>query len=147
MYYFNKYKEKEFEYLYQMKKDCFKWYVEEIYGPWKDEFQMELFKKFIKENQENIKIIKHEKRTIGLFTNYVNKNNESVIDLFYIDKNYQAKGIGKKILQKQLNIDKENKRSTILKVYKRNPARFLYEKVGFEVYEENDTHYKMRRNI
>ena len=41
----------------------------------------------------------------------------------------------------------DNNRNTILQVFKENPARFLYKKVGFEVYEETQTHYKMRRKV
>ena len=92
-----------------------------------------------------MKIIKSNNEIIGVFTNYINENNESVISLFYIDKNYQGKGIGTKILKDQLEFDKQNKRNTILQVYKENPAQFLYKKVGFEIYQETDTHYKMRR--
>ena len=33
----------------------------------------------------------------------------------------------------------------MLKVFKENSARFLYQKVGFEIYEETTSHFKMRR--
>lgn len=39
----------------------------------------------------------------------------------------------------------KNNRNTILQVFKENPARFLYQNVGFEIYEETTSHYKMRR--
>ena len=139
-YCFEKYKEEYFKDLYEIKKDNFKWYVEKIYG-W-DEFQ----KDFIEEHRNDINVIKVDNEIIGVFTNYINENNESVISLFYIDKKYQRQGIGTEILQKQLEIDRNNNRNTILQVFKENPARFLYQKVGFEAYEETQTHYKMRRN-
>ena len=34
-----------------------------------------------------------------------------------------------------------------LQVFKENPARFLYKKVGFEIYDETKTHYKMIRKL
>ena len=49
-------------------------------------------------------------------------------------KKYQNKGIGRKILEEQL---KENQKSgirTILQVFKDNPAKKLYEQLGFKVY-------------
>ena len=145
-YYFEKYKEEYFKVLYEMKKDNFKWYVEKLYG-WDEETQTQFQKDFIEEHRNDINVIKVDNEIIGVFTNYINENNESVISLFYIDKKYQRQGIGTEILQKQLEIDRNNNRNTILQVFKENPARFLYKKVGFEVYEETQTHYKMRRKV
>lgn len=50
--------------------------------------------------------------------------------------------------RKDINVIKleNDKRDTILQVFKENPARFLYKKVGFKTYEETKTHYKMRRS-
>lgn len=143
-YNFENYKKEYFKTLYKMKKENFKWYVKKIYG-WDEKKQIEIYKNFINEHRKDMKIIKSNNKIIGVFTNYINENNESVISLFYIDKNYQGKGIGTKILKEQLEFDKQNKRNTILQVYKENPAQFLYKKVGFEIYQETDTHYKMRR--
>ena len=145
-YYFEEYKEEHFKVLYEMKKDNFKWYVEKLYG-WDEETQIKFQKDFIEEHRNDINVIKVDNEIIGVFTNYINENNESEISLFYIDKKYQRQGIGTDILQKQLEIDKKNGRNTILQVFKENPARFLYQRVGFEVYEETQTHYKMRRKV
>ena len=139
------YNDEYFETLYEMKKDNFKWYVEKIYG-WDEKIQVEFQKKFIKEHRNHIKVVKYEDKVIGIFTNYVDENNESIISLFCIDKQYQKRGIGTQILKAQLKLDKQNKRNTVLQVFKENPARFLYKKVGFEIYEETKTHYKMRKN-
>ena len=139
------YNDEYFETLYEMKKDNFKWYVEKIYG-WDEKIQVEFQKKFIKEHRNHIKVVKYKDKVIGIFTNYVDENNESIISLFCIDKQYQKRGIGTQILKAQLKLDKQNKRNTVLQVFKENPARFLYKKVGFEIYEETKTHYKMRKN-
>lgn len=144
-YHLEKYKEEYFEILYEIKKDNFKWYVKKIYG-WDEQKQIKFQKDFIEEYINDINVIIINNEVIGVFTNYIDENNESVISLFYIDKKYQKQGIGTEILQKQLEIDMNNNRNTILQVFKENPARFLYQKVGFEVYEETETHYKMRRN-
>lgn len=146
-YSFRKYEEKDFEYLYQTKKDCFKWYVEKLYGEWNDKFQIEFFRDYINKELNNINVIIYQNREIGIFTNKINENNKSVIELFYIDKKFQRRGIGKEILEEQLEKDRENGRDTILQVFKENPARFLYEKVGFEVYYETKSHYKMIRKL
>lgn len=146
LYKFCEYQDEDFEELQRIKKDCFKWYVEKIYG-WNDKKQIEFSQNFIQEHREDIKVIVYANQKIGVFTNYINKDNESVIDLFYLDKKYQNRGIGTSILREQLKEDKRNGRNTILQVFKENKARFLYEKMGFEIYDETETHYKMRRNL
>ena len=147
IYKFKEYRDEYFDYLYQTKKECFKWYVEKIYGPWEDEFQVEFFKNFIREKRNYIKIIIYNDRPIGMFTNYINEDGNDFIDLFYIDKIYQGSRIGTQILKEQLLVDKKSNVDTVLQVFKENPAKKLYEKVGFEVYDETDTHYKMIRRI
>lgn len=141
-----KYEDKDFDELHQIKKECFKWYVEKIYG-WDDEIQIKYSKEFIEKYRQYINVIKYGNKKIGIFTNYIDENNESVISLFFIDKEYQNLGIGGSILKDQLNIDIKNNRNTILQVFKENRARFLYNKMGFKVYEETEHHYKMRRKI
>ena len=147
IYKFKEYRDEYFDYLYQTKKECFKWYVEKIYGPWEDEFQVEFFKNFIREKRNYIKVIIYNDRPIGIFTNYINEDGDDFIGLFYIDKVYQGSGIGTQILKEQLLADKKSNIDTVLQVFKENPAKKLYEKVGFEVYDETDNHYKMIRRI
>ena len=145
-YTFEVYKDEYFKILYEMKKDNFKWYVEKLYG-WDEEKQIKFHKVFIEEHKKDINVIKIDNEIIGIFTNYIDENNESVISLFYIDKKYQRQGIGTDILTKQLKVDSKNNRNTILQVFKENPARLLYQKVGFEIYEETTSHFKMRRLV
>ena len=103
-YRFEEYKEEYFNILYEMKKDTFKWYVEKLYG-WDEEKQIEFHKDFIEKHRNYIRVIKLGDEIIGVFTNYIDENNESVISLFYIDKKYQRQGIGTDILKKQIEID------------------------------------------
>ena len=147
IYKFVEYRNEYFDYLYQTKKECFKWYVEKRYGLWEDEFQLEFFKNFIREKRNHIKVIIYNDRPIGMFTNYINEDGDNFIDLFYIDKEYQGSRIGTQILNEQLLADKKSNVDTVLQVFKENPAKNLYEKVGFEIYDETNTHYKMIRKI
>lgn len=145
IYRFEEYHDKYFQHLYEIKRENFKWYVEKIYG-WDELKQIKFYEEFVKENRKNIKIIKFNGEIIGVFTNFIDENNESFISLFYIDKKYQGKGIGTEILEEQLDYDRLHNRNTLLQVFKENPARFLYQKLGFKVYAETATHYKMKRD-
>ena len=79
-YRFEEYKEEYFNILYEMKKDNFKWYVEKLYG-WDEEKQINFHKDFIEEHRKHIRVIKSGNEIIGIFTNYIDENNESVITI------------------------------------------------------------------
>ncbi len=48
---------KQIEFIYDLKKEVYQKYVEEIYGEWNEEIQKKLFDKFMKENSKNIELI------------------------------------------------------------------------------------------
>ena len=100
----------DFDFLFNLKKENFKWYVDKMWG-WKDEEQKERLKQDLNE----ISIL----------------------------RKYQNRGIGRKILEQQLKENQKNEIRTILQVFKDNPAKKLYERLGFKVYGETETHYQM----
>ncbi|NQU80140.1 MAG: GNAT family N-acetyltransferase, partial [Bacteroidetes bacterium] len=53
---------------------------------------------------------------------------ENILVYIATHKNHRGKGIGKELIQKTINLAKG---SIALHVEPENPARFLYEKVGF----------------
>jgi ribosomal protein S18 acetylase RimI-like enzyme len=57
---------------------------------------------------------------------------------------HQRKGIGTEVLRRAVAQAKEQKMSLYLSVLKVNPARRLYERLGFRVIEETKHHFKMR---
>ena len=57
---------------------------------------------------------------------------------------HQRKGIGTKVLRRVIAQGKEQKMSLYLSVLKVNPARRLYERLGFKVIEETTHHFKMQ---
>ena len=132
----------DFDFIFELKKQCFKWYVEKIYG-WDEKIQYDLTKVEMKENISYMNIIQFENKDIGLFTFHYDQNDELCIGMFAILPNYQNKGIGTKILSDIINNNLN--RRIYLKTYKENPARNLYLKVGFKKYDETKTHWLMER--
>lgn len=57
---------------------------------------------------------------------------------------YQGRGIGGKLIADFLNEAKSVGRSVVLGVRKADPARRLYERLGFKVVGENELSYQMR---
>jgi len=64
------------------------------------------------------------------------------LDKLYLLKEYIGKGIGKIIMDFIISLTKEKKRSILwLKVMDSSPARFSYEKAGFEQIQINNLDY------
>ncbi len=143
-YTFRKCKNADIQFIYELKEKCFKWYVEKIYG-WDKKTQLKLIQNEMDEHLDDMNIIQLGEVDIGIFTFYYDDKGEGYIDMFAILPEYQGKGIGTQILT---NILEKNKDVRIyLKTYKENPARNLYQRVGFRKYEETETHWLMEWKI
>ncbi len=100
--------------------------------------------------QQDLKEHLHHKRNIlvnnkpiGIYAVHTTQDGDLFINEVSILKEYQNKGIGKKILKEQLKENHEKGIRTILQVFKDNPAKRLYEQLGFKVYGETETYYQM----
>jgi len=67
------------------------------------------------------------------------------IDGIYILPEYQGKGIGSFIINDLIREASHSGESIYLQVFKTNPARELYQRLGFEFSGETDTHYLMQK--
>ena len=119
-----------------------KWYVEKTYG-WDINFQRERTKREIEKFIDRMRIIIADNKEIGA-TNFFEENNEYVVGLVLIHPDYQRKGIATKIIKDYINIARNNNKSIRLSTYKYNPAKKLYERLGFKQYDEDDTKSYLR---
>ena len=132
----------DFDFLFNLKKQHFKWYVDKIWG-WNDTDQKEKLKHDLTEHLEHKHIIICNNEPIGIYAFHITENGDCFIDEISLIKEYQHNGIGTSILKNQIKENHKNKVRTILQVFKDNPAKKLYEKLGFKVYGETETHYQM----
>lgn len=132
----------DFDFLFELKKENFKWYVDKIWG-WNDDDQKQRLKQDLEEHLAHKRIILVDSKKVGVYAVHITENGDLFINEISILKEYQHKGIGRKILEEQLKENKQKGIRTILQVFKENLAKTLYEKLGFKVYGENETHYQM----
>lgn len=59
----------------------------------------------------------------------------------------QGRGLGGRLVQQIISDAQEDGADVELSVLKANPARALYERLGFRVFSENDSEYLLRRVI
>lgn len=132
----------DFDFLFELKKQNFKWYVDKIWG-WNDENQKQRLKQDLEEHLAHKRIILIDNKSAGVYVVHTTENGDLFINEISILKEYQNKGIGRKILEEQLKENHLKRIRTILQVFKDNPAKSLYERLGFKVYGETETHYQM----
>lgn len=134
----------DFDFLFELKKQNFKVYVEKIWG-WDDETQKKRLIDDLNEHLSHKKIVVLDEKDIGSYATHITENNELFINEISLLKEYQNKGIGTDILTKQLEECEKKNMKILLQVFKENPARNLYEKLGFKIYNETETHYQMKK--
>lgn len=64
-----------------------------------------------------------------------------LLDNLHVLPEFQSKGIGAAIIRRVFDEARREGLLVHLSVLKANPARALYERLGFRVYEESATHY------
>ena len=132
----------DFDFLFELKKENFKWYVDKIWS-WNDDDQKQRLKQDLEEHLAHKRIILVDSKKVGVYAVHITENGDLFINEISILKEYQNKGIGRKILEEQLKENRQKGIRTILQVFKDNPAKTLYEELGFKVYGETETHYQM----
>ena len=143
MYKFKKYTDDYYNFVYEVKKEVYKKYVEQNYGRWDEKNQKEYFDNFIKSVKENSYIIEYDEKEIGFYNGQIIENGDYEIGNICIIPEYQRKGIGTKILKDV--IEKNKERTIKIQYFKQNPVGKLYEKLGFVFIGETKYHYQMEK--
>lgn len=128
----------DYELIYSIKKNSLGEYITQTWG-WDEELQRKMHENEME--TENIYLIQMNNETIG--TVGINEiHNEIIISRMYIVDKFQSKGVGSRIIKE---IIKENSAKEIkLGVLKVNTrAKKLYQRLGFEVYDDENEHYRM----
>ena len=136
-----KYTDEYYEFVYEVKKNAYIKYVEEIWGPWNEPDQRNYFQKFIDTYKNNSYIIELSGEPIGFFNDEILDENTYEIGNICIIPSYQGNGIGTQILKDILK--KHNNQNIKLQYFKQNPVGKLYKRLGFIHCGETDTHYQM----
>ena len=134
--------EADFEFLYWLKSACLREYVEQTWG-WDEAHQRQYFTRGF--DPARIQIVVVDGHDIGALT-IEDKEDENYLAGIYILPDWQNCGIGTAIIQDLLDHSREAGKRVGLQVLKVNPAQLLYERLGFEIYDESVTHYLMRTN-
>ena len=139
---FRKCRERDLTFIYELREDGFKWYLKNLIG-WDETQQKEIILNEMAEHLDDMKIIQYEGKDVGLFTFYLDSNGDGFIDMLAISPEYRNKGIGSEILDYLISTYPNTR--LYLRTYKQNPARKLYMRFGFVIYDETEDNWLMER--
>lgn len=132
-------------FILKLKELGMKWYIEKIYG-WDENVQREKTKREIDKFIDKMKIIVIDNKEIGV-TNFFEDEGKYHVGLIIVHPDYQGKGLATKIINDYIDIARKEQKEILIKTYKYNPAKKLYEKLGFKQYSEDDTHVYLSINF
>jgi ribosomal protein S18 acetylase RimI-like enzyme len=128
------------EWLWQTKTRCLRDYIEQTWGVWDEDTQRARFDASFE--AEEIQVISQAGRDAGFIAA---KHESGEVRLFniMIAPEFQKNGLGTAVLRELLAAAQARRVPVRLQVMKVNPARRLYERLGFTVFEETPTHFRM----
>ena len=140
-YILRKYENTDYEFVYEVKKNAYKKYVEQCWGKWNETDQKNRYKESMEKTFDRTYIIMFNDERIGFYQGQVVNERTYYIENICIIPEYQGKGIGTEILKSVIN-EYSNKNIEI-QYFKQNPVGNLYKKLGFEPNGETEFHYQM----
>lgn len=135
------YNDENYQFIYDVKKNAYKKYVEENWGQWNEEVQSELFDKFINSVKDDTYIIQLNGKNIGFYNGEILEDGSYEIGNICIIPEYQGKGIGTQVLKDIMKLHQDQ--TLHIQYFKQNPVGKLYERLGFIPDYEKDYHYVM----
>ena len=131
------------DFLYALHVATMKGYVDQTWG-WDDAFQESVFRKNYVPAE--IQVIIFAEKDIGMLS-LEEREEDIFLRAIEIHPDYQGQGIGRAIIQKIIAAGALKMKPAFLHVLKVNPAKRLYERLGFSVVSETSTHFQMRTSI
>ena len=115
-------------------------YVEQTWGPWNENWQAEQFREQFDVSIRQV--VEEHGRVIG-FLDVIDEEGRTVLASIRIAPEFQRRGIGTSLIRGVLERAALRGVPVTLRVLRVNPARMLYERLGFEVVDASDTHFTM----
>lgn len=114
--------------------------VERTFG-WDDDFQARYFRLHF--DPARWEIVRYDSVDVGVLS--VEEREKSLfLAIIAILPQYQGRGLGTTLIQRLQEEARQRDVPVTLQVLKTNRARNLYERLGFVLTGETDTHYQMR---
>jgi ribosomal protein S18 acetylase RimI-like enzyme len=129
------------DFLYRLHRAALKQHVEQTWGEWEEEWQQRHFRQRF--HPAACQVIIFEEQDVGVVC-MVEQEAQVVVNVIEVLPECQGRGIGTFVMRLVLREAHLRGKPVALQVLKVNPARRLYERLGFITMAETETHYQMR---
>ena len=130
----------DMEFLFALQKAAMRPHIERVWGAWNEDKQRALF--FERTDPDTHQIIQLSGEPVGAW--WVRPHADALeLVRIYLLPSTQGKGIGTYLIERLVAEARGARKAVRLRVLKGNPARRLYERLGFVVTEETETHDHM----
>lgn len=130
----------DFENLFDLNMATMRVYAEQVYGPRNEAEHRQIFRERFRPASTQIVVI--DGVDAGML--HLEPDGDSVhLANIRVAPAYQGRGIGTRLIVAVQQDAHAHGRSVALRVFHGNPARFLYERLGFVVVGDSETHILM----
>ena len=134
--------QENYDFVWNLYKATMKVYVEKTWGCWDESWQREHFRTFFRPGE--LQILVHRGRDIGVLR--VEEKSDTVfLASVLILPEEQGRGIGTVVVLQVVSRAAAKALPVSLQVLMVHPSKRLYERLGFSVAGESDTHFRMIR--
>ena len=130
----------DYEYLYAMNKLTMQEHAEKMYGPWDEAIARRIFAE--RWHPESMRIVVIDGRDGGMLEVIPDETGVHLANIRVVPE-HQNRGIGTQLILQVLRDAHSRGLPVSLRVLKVNPARRLYERLGFVTVDETETHHLM----
>ena len=131
-------------FVYHLHRSTMQDYVAQTWGEWNEELQARMFTQWFEPAQLQIVVV--DGQDVGLIS-VERRPAELFLSTIEILPEYQNRGVGRAVIRDILARAQAEGVPVGLQVLKVNPARRLYERLGFSLVGETTTHYLMRMMV
>jgi GNAT superfamily N-acetyltransferase len=96
-------------------------------------------------NRAQVRVIALDGTDVG-WLQTIREDNEIFVAQMFVDSPFQRRGIGTEVMKRLISEAAEFGLAVCLNVVRINPARRLYERLGFRVTHEDDRKFYMKRD-
>ena len=132
--------EGDFSFIHALRAAGLRAYIDPVWG-WDDAAQFDRFR--ARFDPAVFVVIVFDGRDVGVMA-VEWKSGEALLTDLYICQEWQNRGLGAAVLGSIISEATRRGVPVTLKVLKNNPARRLYERLGFQLVNETESHYWMQ---
>jgi GNAT superfamily N-acetyltransferase len=129
------------DFLYNLHRVAMQIYVEQTWGRWDDGWQAQRFREYF--DPAATQVILYEGEPVGM-VGIERRATEIFLSQIELLPAYQGRGVGAYLISAVIDEAHRENMPVTLQVLKVNPARRLYERLGFVITGETATHYLMK---